>query len=253
MLRAIVVALLLANLAFWAWRSGALEGLGLGPAAERDPARLGLQVRPEAVRVVPPSAATALAAAATAAAASAAAATSRAASVAAATATLCLEAGPFAPAALEAAEQALAAAALPDAAWVRSGRELPAQYAVVLGPFNSREGLQTKREEIGRLKLPLAAVDLPPAAGADAAQAALALGRYDSRSAAEAGLAGFAKRGVKTARVAVLSPARTESRLRVENATPVVAERLRALSGAALGAGFAPCAAEGAAPPPAPR
>ena len=53
MLRAVVVALLLANLGFWAWRSGAFEALGLGPSSERDPARLAQQVQPEAVRVVP--------------------------------------------------------------------------------------------------------------------------------------------------------------------------------------------------------
>ena len=66
MLRALVALLLVANLGFWAWRTGALEGLGLGPARERDPTRLAQQIRPEAVRVLPASAAIAFSIAASA-------------------------------------------------------------------------------------------------------------------------------------------------------------------------------------------
>ena len=245
MLRAVVVALLVANLGFWAWRAGAFEALGLGPSSERDPARLAQQVQPEAVRVVPAAMAAATLRVASAPLGSAAAAS---AAVAAAQAPQCLEAGPFAPAALDAAEQALAAAGLPAGSWRRSSLDAAPQYAVVLGPFNSGEGLQTKREEIGRLKLPIEAVELPGKASGDAPQAALALGRYDSRSAAEAGLDGFSKRGVRTARVATLRTASSQMRLRIDNASPALTEQLRALSAAALGGGFAPCVAEPAAP-----
>ena len=96
MLRALVAVLLLANLAFWAWSAGTLEGIGLGPARERDPARLSQQVQPDAVRVLPPTAAVAALSAASAAQGSGA-------------ALACLEAGPFAPATIDAAERTLAA------------------------------------------------------------------------------------------------------------------------------------------------
>lgn len=234
MLRASVVALLLANLAFWAWSTGALESLGWAPARERDPTRLEQQVRPDAVRVLSPTAATAALQAARPASAPG--------NAAARSPLLCLEAGPFAPGAIEVAEHALAAAALPEGSWVRTNRNLAASYAVVLGPFGNRDALRKKREEISRLRLPFEALDLPGDGAGAAPQPGFALGRYDSRDAAEAALTAFNQRGVRTARVALLRPASSESRLRVEYATPAQAEQLRALSGGAFGAGFAACA-----------
>jgi len=251
MLRAVVVVLLLANLAFWAWSAGLLAGLGWGPESERDPTRLERQVRPDAVRVLLPSAVTTPSAAAVATTVP-----PRAAGVAPGPSRVvrdtgvCLEAGPFTGAALESAERALAAAALPEDSWVRTSREVGAQYAVVLGPFGDREALQKKREEIGRLQLPFEALELPGEGGV--AQPGFALGRYDTRGAAEAALTTFNQRGVRTARVSLLRPARNESRLRVENATPAQVEMLRALSGDALGAGFAACESVAAGAPATP-
>ena len=235
MLRALVAVLLVANLAFWAWSSGALEGLGLAPSHERDPARLSEQIRPDAVRVLPPS--VELAATGPAPAASAATVSD------AETGGLsqCLEAGPFAPALLDAAERALVAAGMPEDSWLRKAQDVAAQFAVVLGPFSSNEALRNKREEIGRLRLPLEALNLPASSPASTPQPGLALGRYDSRADAEAALAGFNRRGVRTARLVELQPARSETRLRVESASAAQVEQLRALSGGAWGAGFAPC------------
>jgi hypothetical protein len=233
MLRLLVAMLVLANLAFWAWSVGALESLGLAPRGERDPARLALQVHPEAVRVLPPSAP--LAALSTAPAASAS-------GPSTGPPLQCLEAGPIAPALLDAAERALVAAGLPDSLWVRTRQDVAAQLAVVLGPFSSRDALRSKREEIDRLRLPMEALDLPADGAGATPQPGLALGRYDSRAAADAGLAGFTQRGVRTARVMVLRPASIETRLRAESVTPEQAEQLRAVSAAVLGAGFAPCA-----------
>jgi len=234
MLRLLVAALLLANLAFWAWSAGALEGLGLGPARERDPDRLTQQVHPDAVHVLQPAAAAAALAAASA---------PRTGSVAERAAWICLEAGPFSAAAVEAAERALAAAALPVGAWVRTSQETPAQVAVVLGPFANADAASKKRRELGQLKMPFEPLDLRAEGTAGRSQPGLALGRYESLGAAESALARFRQRGVSAARVAQLQPAGSENRLRVENASPAQAEQLRALSAAALGAGFAPCAA----------
>lgn len=235
MLRLLVVVLLLANLAFWAWTSGALDSLGLGPERERDPARLLLQVRPETVRIVPGPAAEA-APPRSAFAASAAA-------TAGGTHALCLETSPLAPTAIDAAERLLASAALPASLWARTTQDSAAQYAVVLGPFNSAESQQKKAEEIGRLRIATEALELPAETAAAQGQAVLALGRYDSRSAAEAALASFVQRGVRTARVALLAAALSQTRLRIASATAAQAEQLRALNDPALGAGFGPCAA----------
>jgi hypothetical protein len=236
MLRALVALLLLANLGFWAWSAGALEVIGLAPARERDPSRLAQQVRPEAVRVLTRAeAAAALRAASATLAGGKSPATS-----------LCLEAGPFSPAAAETAERVLATA-LPAGSWVRTTQDSAAQYAVVLGPFASRDALQKKADELGRLRVTFEETGLPAEdAGPAGAQRGFALGRYDSRAAAEAALAAFSARGVRTARVAALRDASSETRLRIDNANAALAEQARAISAAALGAGFGPCAAAAA-------
>lgn len=231
MLRALVVLLLVANLAFWAWTEGLLAPVGLTPASQRDPARLAWQVQPEAVRVLPPDAARAALSAATEAAATA----------PARRAGLCLEAGPFSAAAIAAAEQALLAAGWPTGSWARLLHEGAPQYAIVLGPFGNREAQQKKRDELGRLRLPIETVDLPGDGAGATPQPGFALGRYASRAAAETALAALSQRGVRTARVTQLKPAPAGTRLRAEHLTPAQAEQLRALSAAALGAGFVPC------------
>ena len=232
MLRVLVAVLLVANLAFWAWSAGTFESLGLGPTSERDPARLMQQLHPQAVRVLPVNPAPPASAATSATAASA----------VAGSAWQCLEAGPFAAGALDTAERALAAVGLPDGSWVRSSQDLAAVYAVLLGPYGSREVVQKKREELGRLRLPVEALDLPADGAGGTPQPAFVIGRFDSRVAAESALAAFNQRGVRTARVALLRPAGSATRLRVESATPAQAEQLRAISDLAPGDGFGPCA-----------
>ncbi|MEO8836995.1 MAG: hypothetical protein ABI364_09680 [Caldimonas sp.] len=54
MLRALLAALVVANLAFWAFASGSLDGvLGWGALGDREPERLAQQVRPESIRLLP--------------------------------------------------------------------------------------------------------------------------------------------------------------------------------------------------------
>lgn len=60
LLRPLVLLLLLANLAFFAWSQGYLRVLGFGPAQQSEPQRLTQQLRPQALRVLregPPTAA----------------------------------------------------------------------------------------------------------------------------------------------------------------------------------------------------
>ena len=54
MLRWLAGLLLLANLAFWAWSDGQLDGwVGVRAQGDREPERLARQVRPESIRLVP--------------------------------------------------------------------------------------------------------------------------------------------------------------------------------------------------------
>jgi len=52
LLRPLVLLLLLANLAFFAWSQGYLRVLGFGPAQQAEPQRLTQQLRPQALRVL---------------------------------------------------------------------------------------------------------------------------------------------------------------------------------------------------------
>ncbi|MES2957250.1 MAG: SPOR domain-containing protein [Pseudomonadota bacterium] len=238
MLRTLVALLLVANLAFWAWSGGALQAIGLGPAQERDPSRAAQQIRPEAVRVLPPGPAAATAAPPG---------PASAASGVVGSALQCLEAGPFAAGAVEVAERALATAGLPEGSWVRVTQDIGALHAVVLGPYGNGDALQKKREELGRLRMPFELLDLPADGAPATSQPGLALGRYDSRAAADTALAAFNQRGVRTARVVQLRPAGSENRLRVQAASMTQAAQLRTLGALASGVGFSPCVTPGAA------
>ena len=120
MLRTLLVLLLAANAAMWAWTQGWLEPFMPAPgAAEREPARLTSQVRADAVKLVSPAAAVVAKASDAAAAAAAAAANSAAAS-------RCVEAGPFGLVDATAAEAALEAGGFAAGSWERDMRG-PAQ------------------------------------------------------------------------------------------------------------------------------
>ncbi len=58
MLRALLAALVVANLLFFAYARGMLESFGLSPLGDREPQRLANQVRPQTIRLLPMGAAT---------------------------------------------------------------------------------------------------------------------------------------------------------------------------------------------------
>ena len=106
MLRTLLFIVLAANLLFFAWVRGWLAPLADAPVhGEREPGRLATQVRPDAIVVLSPKAASAAVSAA------------RAASMAAGEAELCVEAGPLALAEVAAAESLLVQAGVPRDTW----------------------------------------------------------------------------------------------------------------------------------------
>ncbi|MCW5635037.1 MAG: hypothetical protein KIT17_17010 [Rubrivivax sp.] len=111
-MRTLLLLLLLANAAVYAWSHGWLEPMFVSPAsAEREPARLAAQVNPDSVKVLPPGPASEVA---------------EAAQRAAAAARACLEVGPFGLVDAAAAEAQLESAGVPAGAWEREMRG-PAQ------------------------------------------------------------------------------------------------------------------------------
>jgi hypothetical protein len=223
MLRWLTLVLLLANALYWAFTHGWLAPVGITPSDDRDPSRWEQQVRPDKVRVLPP--------------ATAAAAINEARGAAIAS-LVCLESESIAAESIDAAEQALAAA-LPERGWIRASRDLPAQFAVVIGPLVGREAQQKKGDELKRLRVTFEALSLP---GERDGGVGYSLGVHETREAAQVALDGYSQRGVRSARVVQLRAASTEQRLRFENATPEQAAALGGVKAAALGAsGMQPC------------
>lgn len=227
MLRWLALLLLLANLAFFGWTQGWLNALvGVRPDGDREPERLGRQVRPETITILSPDAA-------------------RAAATAASTPTpapgsafVCLEAGPFATGASVSAIAALQQAqpALPAGSWTDVKIDRPGAYIVYMGRFANREALAKKEEELRRTRLVFEEVrdapDLEPG---------FSLGRFEQRAAADRALEQLAQRGIRTARVVELNAPGQVHMLRADKADKALAAQLTALRSDALGRGFVPC------------
>ena len=222
MLRALVIALALANLAFWSWTQGWLDGVvGVRASGDREPERLARQVRPESVRILPATA------------------NVTATATTEPEALACLEAGPFDAAGLAAAKAVVLAAA-PAANLNDVKTEQPGAWIVYMGKYADKGTLAAKEEELKRRKVAYEEVSVatPPA---PALAPGLSLGRFDDKAAAEKALAEFTRQGVRTAKVVETAVASTSHRLRVEQADAALAARLGALNDVALGKGFTAC------------
>jgi hypothetical protein len=100
-MRGVAIALVLANLVFFAWARGWLAPAWPPPrVGEHEPGRLALQVNPERVTVLQPRA-------------------GAAGGIGSGEAAGCIEAGPFEATDLATAEAALSQAGVPAAGWVR--------------------------------------------------------------------------------------------------------------------------------------
>lgn len=214
MLRALVALLLLANAAVFAWSQGWLgEGSGTHSAGAEAATRQARQIRPQSVVILSPTSARAAAAA-----------------------FACLEAGPFNAGQLTLAESALQPL-LPAGSWTDVRTERPAVWIVYMGKYETTELMARKQAEVTRTKIEFEelrnAPDLEPG---------LALGRFDSREAADRALAQYAQRGLRSARVVELVPPATSHMLRIEKAGSAVLAQATALRNDALGSGFVACA-----------
>jgi len=217
MLRAVVIALVLANAAFFAWTQGWLDNVvGVRSIGDREPERLLRQIRPETIRIIPTP------------------------TVVAAPPPACLEAGPFAPAEIAAAEAALRAA-LPNATagtWVSLKTELPGAWIVYMGKYPNRELLVRKQEELARRTVTSEEVNSPAAL-----DPGLSLGRFEERADADRALTEFTRQGIRTAKVVELTAPASSFRLRVERAGAALAAQLAEVKADGLfGKPFAACA-----------
>ena len=231
MLRAVVVALLVANLVFFAWARGWLApGLPAPRQSDHEPQRLAAQHRPELVSVLAPTAASAAVSAARAAAA------------------VCLEAGPFASTdaagnQVGAAEAVLVQAQLPAGTWLREAAPPPPLWVVFAGRWPDAPARGARVEELRKRGLEFELIDGP----ADLAPG-LVLSRHPDRAAADAAQAALvapaASQPLRNLRVVELPAPPLRHWLRVPRASAEQRARLALLPAAALaalGGGFKPC------------
>ncbi len=175
-MRFILLLLLLANGAFFAWSQGFLKEYGFAPPVVGEPQRLSQQIRPEAIRLLRPDEVRRLEATASARAAE------------------CLQAGPLDEAQAQAVRQALQTA-LPSNAWELMMTEEPARWIVYMGKYANAQALVAKRAELAAKNLKFEALGNP------ALEPGISLGGFASQQEADAALVAMSQRGVRTAKV----------------------------------------------------
>ena len=181
MLRLIVLLLLLANGAYFAWAQGLLAAWGVAPAQQSEPQRLAQQIRPEALRILSADEARRVEVA-----------------TSAPKSAECLQAGPFEDAQVAPLRASLGA--LPAGSWILEPTVEPARWIVYMGKYPNIEAVNKKKAELRYLGVSFQALVNP------ALELGLALGGYKSEDEANEQLNQVSQRGVRTARVVVERP-----------------------------------------------
>lgn len=219
MLRLALIALILANGAYYAWSQGMLKDWGLAPEEQAEPQRMNEQIKPETLQIlrVNPGKTSPTSGSSPSTSAPGAADTAGATVPQQAPSSdtgECLQAGVFDERQAEAVRSA--AANLPAGSWALDPTPVPGRWMVYMGRFEDQEALEKKRAELRARK-----VDHDRAGGT--LEFGLSLGRFSSKEAAERELASLAGRGVRTARVVQERPDAPGFTLRL----PAVSETLR--------------------------
>ena len=241
MLRGLVLALLLANGAYFAWTQGWLMAFNLAPVQQAEPQRLTQQINPEAMRLnrSPDPVAVALAPASpafgTAATASAtASATPSATAASAATAGECLQAGLFSEVQVNALRPRLQST-LPEGSWAFSPMVEPGRWIIYMGRYANEELVAKKRSELRARGVKFEPVQNPRL------YPGLSLGHFDNKPDADRELAKDAERGVRTARVILERPEVRGQRLTVPAADAAVKAQLEMLRPRLAGKALVAC------------
>lgn len=222
MLRLLVLLLILANGGYFAWSHGLLRAYGFAPVRQTEPERLGQQIQPDALRIVPEGEAVRL----------------EAQSRSAQGPTLCFTAGPFNEGQTLLLRRALEAG-LPDGSWQIESTPLPERWIIYMGKFADAAAQTKKRGELQAMRLTIGAVNNPEL------ELGLSLGAFETRDAAAQALEQLASRGVRTARVLQEQAASTASQLTLPAVSAEVMQKLDAIKPALVGKPLLACAKSG--------
>ncbi|HSV36963.1 MAG TPA: SPOR domain-containing protein [Ramlibacter sp.] len=218
MLRLLVLLLLLANAAYYAWSHGMLAGWGFAPAQQAEPQRLAQQIKPQAVRLVSADELKGMEAGLAAPAPKVA---------------ECLLAGPLDEAQAKAVQQAVEG--WPGGSWSLEPTVEPARWIVYMGKYLTAENVSRKKAELRQRGIsfePLPNASLEPG---------LSLGSFPTEAAATQQLDILSQRGVRTAKVV---QARAEVRgqlLKLAAVDDALRPRVEDLKAALNGKALRPC------------
>jgi hypothetical protein len=195
MLRLIVILLLLANAAYYAWSQGHLAVLGLAPVPQTEPARVAAQIKPEALRVLSNNEARTIEGTATTTPLPTQLAQTSAAPIASdAKPTECLQSAVLTEGVASRVRNA-ASQALPSGSWAMEQIDEPGRWIVYMGKYNDPEVLAKKKSELRQLGVttePLQNTKLEPG---------ISLGGFASQALATKEFDSLGKRGVRSAKV----------------------------------------------------
>lgn len=213
MLRGLLVGLLVVNLLFWAWTEGALNGLlGIDPQGDREPQRVAEQRHADRIRLLAPGSLEK-----------------------AAPRPVCIEAGPFTQAELSKVEGA-ARGALPDASWLLIRREKPGSWMTYMGPYNNRNFLQRKADELRKQSVAFEEVE------SNSTHApGFTFGRYGRYDDALEALRRLQAQKVRPVRIVQLAPPTVSYTVRVPKAEAAAREAAARLKESFDGKGFGAC------------
>ena len=234
MLRLLVLALLLANGAYFAWSQGLLRGYGFAPAAQSEPQRMAQQLRPEGLRILPPEEARRMNAAPPATSSAAPPVAQPAVTTASSSPPECLQAGTFTDIQTAALRTRLQSA-LPANSWMLDPVVEPARWIVYMGKYPTADALAKKRAELASLNLKFEPLTNP------ALEIGLSLGGFQTQAAANTSLANLNRRGVRTARVVQERAEVRGTLLKIPAADDAVKTRLEELKTVLAGKSLRAC------------
>jgi hypothetical protein len=216
MLRLIVLLLLLANAAYFAWSQRLLAPWGVGPAQQSEPQRLEQQIKPQSLRILgieeaarveiaaPPSGAQE-----------------------------CLQAGLFEEGQLASLKQALAS--WPAGSWRLEPAVDPAHWIVYMGKYLNAENVSRKKSELRQIGVSFEALSSPEL------EPGLSLGGFATEAAANRQMEALSQRGVRSAKVVQERPEMRGQLLKLPAVDDGLRPRLDDLRPALSGKSLLPC------------
>lgn len=231
MLRALALALLLANALYFAWDQSLLAAYGLAPARRSEPERLSQQVRPDAMRLILPAAPPLSPLASGSAARTP---TASPASAALAAGVSCLQVGMFTEQQADTLQPRLKAG-LPEGSWSFESGGDSVRWIIYMGRYISKAAINRKRQMLDQLELPFEQPLSPML------NRGLSLGSFATKAEAEEALDRMNERGLRSAKVVLERPELPSLWLRLPTTDAALRKKLDALKPQLAGKAVQPC------------